>query len=243
MKWFFTFAAAAALLIAAGCQSGSGGGAAKITAESGFQLKSLEVVAFLGLAKGISDEQSVPIMEPIVEDHLMAISPPFILLPIREVEARAAREGARELYKEVTDFWRDRGKVDKRRLEELCAALGVQAIMVGLIEDWTQVEAVPEADQQAYTRVAASLSIYPAETGRRAWRARCTETVEAEGYGASMVSSGDQESGRGRSGGSKSAGRGVDLRFDDTRRSGWDPPRFEDVVPKVAKALAVALSP
>ena len=215
------------LLLVVGCRSGTGagGGAAKVTTLPDFKLDSLKVVAFVGLGHSVTAENCVDILEPILEGHLLGAQLPFVMLPKPEVAARANRAGAANVYREVSDFWRDSKKVDKFKLEELCSAVGAQAILVGSIDEWERTERASwNADEPAYTRITARMCIYPSETGRWAWRARVAKTVEAETYEGSRSTS--------RPDGSAAI----------STHGGADAPRFEDVSVAVAKDLTAAIA-
>ncbi len=213
-------------VLLAGCQSAPAGRTARAAAKPEFELESLDVVAFLGMAKSVEDHQMLQMVGPAIEDHLLATKTPFVLLPEQEVVNRMSREGAGPLCREVINFWRDSRKVDKLKTKELCAKLGAQAILVGDITDWMQNQALPDEDEPSYTRVSASLAIYSAETGRRVWRTRKTIYEKAQQL------QGAAPSGRF----TDTAGGSI------TGRKASEPPRYENVIPRLAETLAKTLA-
>ncbi len=225
-----------------GCQTagtgGAGGGsAARIFADPGFQLENLEAVAFLGMGQSVPDELATRIMEPLVEDHLLAITPPFMIMPAGEAHRRASAEGCGDAYRSLVDFWKDAKKIDKFKLEEFCAAVGVQGVLVGTISEWSQTRAMPDADEPAATRIAARLCLYTADTGRRVWQARHEQVFEAQQLDGTEEAARHGEVFEGISSGARRRGTGTG----PLRQTGADAPRFEEVAPEVAHTLAIAL--
>ena len=102
--------------------------------------------------------------------------------------------------------------------------VGAEAILVGSIDEWERVEqVVTDIDNPSYTRITARVLLYPAATGRWAWRARVAKTAEAEVY--------DGGAGASRRTGSAAI----------STHGGADAPRFEEVSVEVARDLAAAL--
>ncbi|MCK4303706.1 MAG: hypothetical protein KAY24_05660 [Candidatus Eisenbacteria sp.] len=236
MKQLFVLGIAVLLLVAPGCKSGAGS-AATVMKSPGFNLGDLEVLAYLGLGSSVEDAMAVAMMGPVLEGHLQAAPHDFVILSASECARRASLDGVQELHRDVLDFWLDHKKVDKLKMQQLCSILGVQAILVGVIEDWIQSRGSTAADEAAHTQITASLSIYSAATGRREWRARSTVMRAAQQFETS-----DRDTGRGSrmSGiGSKRDMAGLSANL----RSGSAPPRFEEVIPEVAAELAEAMVP
>ncbi len=215
-------------LAACGCQSSGGPRPGAAPAETEFDLASLKVVAFIGVAPGgTSDKQAIPVFEPLLERRLAGAAPPFILLSIQDGEARARSQGVLEEFRAVSSYWRDQQKVDKLQLQRLCGALGIQGVLVGGLREWMQVEATPNSDEPSYTKISAQLAIYEAASGRRAWRTRASRTVEATQFqGNEDATARENPMGTGFVGG---------------LRTGSDAPRVEDVSALVVEDLVQAL--
>ncbi len=214
-------------LVALACQS-TGGPPASQSGKDAFDLSNLDVVAFMGVSPGSgADELAVPMVEPMLERQLEGIRPPFVLLSGAETETRARTEGVYNDFKAVSDYWRDRQKVDKMKLQSFCQALGIQGILVASVRDWMQVEAQPNADEPAYTKIGMRMEIYAADTGRRVWRTRTTRTVEATQFQ-------DDESAASRT-------NPMSTGFVGGLRTGADAPPLEQVAQMVVEELAATL--
>lgn len=209
-------------LVASGCQSAGGPQPKAGLVQAEFDLASLKVVAFMGVAPGgTSDKQAIPVFEPLLEQGLAGAATPFILLPFRDGEARARSQGVLEDFRDISSYWRDQQKVDKLKLQRFCSALGIQGIAVAGLREWMQVEARPNADEPSYTKISAQLAVYDAASGRRVWRTRSSRTVEAAQFqGNEDATARENPMGTGFVGG---------------LRTGSDAPRVEDV-----SALVVA---
>ena len=218
-----------------GCQTGPAPSATRSSSHAKAKLSELGLssVAYLGLSKSaVADETALRIMQPVVESHLLANPPYFVLLPPAEIEMHVKREGAEALYNDVLSHWRDNKKVDPLKVRDFCDALGVDAILVGTIDEWMQVRATLDMNEPAYTKVAASLRLYLPGQGRPSWRKKESHAIETLAFEQEQDS---QEAYPGSSGASRSRDLGR------LRSVAGDPPRFEDVVPEVAAALAKAL--
>lgn len=223
-------------IILVGCQTGPAPSAQHGSRRAKAKLHELELssVAYLGLSKSaVADETALRLMEPVVEAQLLSKPPTFVLLPPTEIEARVARTGCQETYRAVLSLWRDDKKVDQLKMRDFCEAVGVDAILVGTIDEWMQSRASGSMNEPAYTKVAATLRLYLAGEGRYAWRKKESHTIEFLAIDQESV---EQEAYAGGSSasGSRDLGR--------VRSSAGDPPRYEDVIPIVAEALARALS-
>ncbi len=216
-------------LALSGCQSAGGPQPAAATATpSEFDLSTLKLVGFMGVAQGGTvDKLAIPIFEPLLERQLAASALPFTLVPLQDLEAQARRHGVLEDFRAIGSFWRDQQKVDKMMLQRFCGTLGMQGILVGSLREWMQVEAAPNADEASYTKISAGLAVYEAQSGRRVWRTRSTKTVEA------VQLQGDEDA--------IEREDPAGARFVGGMRTGSDAPAVEDVAAKVAEALAQAL--
>lgn len=217
------------VLAISGCQSAGGPQpAAAAAAREEFDLSTLKLVGFMGVAPGGTvDKLAVPVFEPLLERQLAASTLPFALISLQDVEAKARRQDLLEDFRAIEGFWRDQQKVDKLMLQRFCGALGMQGIIVGSLREWMQVEAAPNSDEASYTKISALLSVYEAESGRRVWRARASETVEAVQFqGDEDAVAREDPMGTGFVGG---------------MRTGSDAPAVEDVAAKVVGELTRAL--
>jgi len=222
-------------LFLSGCQSSAPGRnsrqrsrPAEVKKEA-FDIKTIGTVAFLGMAKSIQENDVIEMLQPVVEDHLMAHQNPFVLLDSHEVASRANRFGVTPVYMDVVDFWQDKKKVDKHKLQELCEKISADAILVGNIEEWLQSRADAGTDQASYTQISARFSIYLAQTGRKVWDHKVTEILEAELTDTGLTGQTDL------SGGSGVAGRGLKA------HRNTDPPKYDDVIIRVAEELAKSI--
>ncbi len=217
-----------------GCQSAPERGPRRIVRQSAakeeaYELKNLGTVAFLGLSKSVQEKDVIKLLEPVIEDHLMASSCPFILIDSHEVTTRTGRFGVSTLYNDIVDFWQDKKKVDKFKLQEFCEKISTDAILVGNIEEWQQSRAIAGSDEPSFTQISARFSIYLAETGRKIWEHKISEILEAEVIDAGGTTQTDL------SGGGGVAGRGLKA------HRNTDPPKYDDVIIRVAEELANAI--
>jgi len=180
MRWLRPAFLTLLMLCAMACQPRPEGPLIQVLRSSDFHPDSLDAVAFLAFSGGMAGDAAVQVVEPILEDQLLGQGYPFVVLPRRELSRRAQAEDVGPLLGKVRDFWRGSQKVDKFKLAELCAAVGIQGVLVGQVDDWIQVKASEGTGESSVTRVAASLAYYSAANGRRAWKARAAETVASE---------------------------------------------------------------
>jgi len=177
----------ACLLIGgAGCRTRTEEPLTEVIRSPDYRPDSVGTVAYLGFAGGTSGEAARTMMEDLVEQRLLASQEVFVVLPRDEISRRARAEGVEELLGEVRDFWRGSRKIDKLKTGELCAALGTRAVVVGVVEDWIETGSARGSSESPYSRVAATLEIYSAETGRRLWKARSSQTLEARALEGSL---------------------------------------------------------
>jgi hypothetical protein len=215
-------------LVVPGCQSAGSPQPSAQPGRTSFDLASLKVVAFMGVAPGGShDKQAVPLFEPMLERQLAGITPPFVLMSLQDTETRARSQGLAQEFRDIGNYWRDQQKVDKMKLQRLCDALGIQGILVGGLREWMQVEATPNSDEPSYTKISAVLSVYDAASGRRVWRTRSSRTVEA------ALLQGDEDA--------TARDNPLGTGFVGGMRTGSDAPPVEDVAALVVGDLVDAL--
>ncbi len=217
------------LALMAGCQSAPSSGSATSPATSrsryAIEFDSLRVVGYLGLASSAGDNVALEIMTPRLEHALAGGEYPFILMRPEQVAATAGRFGLTSLYRDVLDYWNDSKRVHTLKVQELCEALGFDALLGANIEEWSQVEPTPGSAAPAATRISLMLEIYAAETGRRGWRERVSRTIEAEQAASTTMNTGRQDHGIAR-----------------VTTAGAKPPRFEEVADEVAAKAADTLA-
>ncbi len=227
----------ATLALLSGCQSASVGGkapgppagvsssASKPRASLAVDFSHMKVIGYLGLASSAADITAIEILGPRLEQELIGQEYPFMLMRDEQVAAAAGRFGLAGLHQEMVDYWRDRKRVNKLKLQELCAALGIDALLVANIEEWAQIEPTVGSTQAAATRISVILEIYAAESGRRGWRERVSTTIEAELPASSTANTGRQDHGIAR-----------------VTTAGVEPPRFEEVGDILAARAAETLA-
>jgi len=218
------------------CQSAPPRGAfVDVTATPGYDAAAVGTAAYVGLAAAAATpKEALPIVEPRVEQHLRNQQLPFVLLASDEVERRAQSAGGAEQLQTVRNYWRDAKKIDKFAVADLGGAIGADALLVGWIDDWTQVDATQESADASFTRIGARLRLISVDTGATLWEVAATRTSESESI--------EQDAGAGDE-------------FDTARRrelqrsarvralsTGVGPPRFEDVADEVAALLAGAVA-
>lgn len=218
-----------AVMLLAGCQtappSGSASSAASSRSRYAIEFDSLKVVGYLGLSSSAADITALEIMAPRLEQALAGGKYPFVLLRPEQVAATAGRFGLSGLHQEILDYWHDSKRMHKLKVQELCETLGFDALLGGNIEEWSQVEPTPGSAAVAATRISVMLEMYSAQTGRRGWRERVTETIEAEQMASSTTNTGRQDHGIAR-----------------VTNAGAEPPRYEEVADKVAAEAAETLA-
>jgi hypothetical protein len=223
-------------LVGLACQSASDRPSANVVKSSSFRPEELNAVAFLGLASGsMAGEEAQRLMEPLIESHLLATQLPFVVLPLSETERRARAQQSIATLRGIQDYWRDAKRVDKFEIARLGEQLGVDAVLVGVVEEWTQVDATSGTVETSFTRIAAGLKLYSVETGRCLWRAEKTETMEPEGIDIEMDTGSEQLTARQAEAQARSA-------TVQARGRALPPPRFELVAETIATALAQALA-
>jgi hypothetical protein len=224
-----------AVVLLLGCQTGSKRGLAKVMQTADYHPDSLQVIAYIGAgATSVAGDDARALMETLFEDQMLGTALPFVLLSREEVERRVAANGARTALDAVQRYWRDAKKVDKFEVAKLGAAVGAQAILLALVDEWGQIDASQGSGDASYTRVGASLMLYSVATGRCLWRAKEAETMKSESLEQDMGGGSEQNTARSRelrrSAGVQSLDRGPAA------------PRFEVVGAAVAATLVQALA-
>ncbi|MFH1145262.1 MAG: hypothetical protein V1774_12050 [Candidatus Eisenbacteria bacterium] len=217
-----------------GCRSRTAEPLTQVTRSPAFHPESLEAVAYFGFSPGIAPDNVLQWVEALVGEQLMTVEYPFAVLSRTDVERLTQTEETRTLVKGVCNFWKDSRKVDKFELARLCEAVGVQGILVGTIEEWTEAASARGTTDVPYTRLAASLEFYSAESGRRTWKARSAHTIETQATQEDYEELRDKtQKGRER------------LRAETVQAMHRDhpAPSVESVAATVAEALAKALVP
>ena len=183
----YWLAALVCLLIGAGaCRTRTEEPLTQVIRSPGLDPDTLGAVAYLGFAAGTSGETARTTMEDIVERRLLATPTAFVIMRRDEIARRANADNAGPLLAEVRDFWRGSGKFDKFKLADLCAALGVRAVLVGMIEDWVEAGSAKGSSDVPYSKVAATLELYSADTGRRLWKARSSQSAQTQALEGSL---------------------------------------------------------
>jgi len=163
-----------------GCrQQAAGDPVTQIAPSTDARLDSLKTVAFLGISSNASRE-AIQTFERLIEQQMTSGGQKFTIMGLAEVDRRAQSESESGLIDEVRGFWQRSAKVDPLRLPALCQALGVDGILVGTIDEWTEAAAARGSEQSPYTRVTASLEIYSGKDGKRVWSERSSKTEEEE---------------------------------------------------------------
>jgi hypothetical protein len=218
MRRVWTTALVPLALVVSGCQSAgspqpSAAPSSAAPSSASFDLATLKIVAFMGVAPGGSgDKLAIPVFEPLLERGLQGATLPYMLLSFQDTEARASGQGAAQEFRDISNYWRDQQKVDKLKLQRFCDAMGIQGILVANLREWMQVEAPANSDEPSYTEVSAQLSIYDGATGRQVWRTRSTRTVEAEQFqGNEVATSRDDPMGSGYVGGMRTGSDAPDM--------------------------------
>jgi hypothetical protein len=222
------------LLTVLGCRPPTHEPVTTVTRSPEFSLDSLRAVAYLGMASSVPDPRAVPLMEPAVQRRLLAADLPFVILRLDEVDRRVRSLGATETHRAVCDYWRDAKKLDKFKAAELCRVLAVDAILIGTVVDWLEVDAAASAQNASSTKVIASLSLFPAGAGRSAWQAQVTHTVEMQETSRAAEATYTERLQRERERRSPAL---------QGREERGETPEPEDVVESVAAALVAALKP
>lgn len=240
MKRAVLLAVLVLLVVVPACQKRAAGPTVRVAAAPGFDLAQYPVIGFLGLGKAVAGEDAIPVMEPIFEAALQEGSLPeaLVVLPREEVARRARAQGAAAVYNDVLDFWRDAKKVDRFKLDDLCTAIGVDALLVGSVEDWTRNEISWGAEGTSFTRVSLSLSLFACGSARSVWSARCSEMIESVEHEPSDIM------GAGVPQGAERVARrtgGMDPGAERAQRAVPPPPPFEEIGPVVAAALVAQL--
>jgi hypothetical protein len=233
MRRWIALAGVALLAIGPGCRPANRGPVVQVTRSPEFRPDSLKVIAFLGLGSSVPDPRALPLMEPAMERALADVKLPYLILWPDEAERRARNSGAEETYRAVRDYWRDSKKLDKFRAAELCRVLSVNAILIGTVVDWVQTDASPSSTLNPSTKVIASLSLYPAGTGRPVWQAQASQTLETT---ARETDSGDPYR---RTVRRRELERSPQVQ---ARERSPEAPGFEEIVDIVAAELARALA-
>ena len=212
-----------------GCQSappgGSSASSSKPKSSYAVDWDSLKVVGYLTLGSSAADRVALEMMEPRLENEFLKLDLPFVLMRPSEVAAAASRHDLGTVHGEMVDYWRDSKKVNKLKLQAICEALGLDAVLVANIDEWAQVQAVPGSTEPSFTRIAVTTEIWQPETGRRGWRERTSERWEAE-----QLRTGDADTQREQHG------------IAPSERVGSEPPRYEEVADKLALRAAEALA-
>jgi hypothetical protein len=224
-----------AVVLLLGCQTGSKRGLASVMQTADYHPDSLQVIAYVGAgATSVAGDDARVLMETLFEEQLMGTALPFVVLSREEVERRVAASGASASLDAVRRYWRDAKKVDKFEIAKLGEATGAGAILLGLVDEWGQIDASQGSADASYTRVGASLMLYSVASGRSMWRAKKAETMKSESLEQDMEGGSEQRTARSRelrrSAGVQSLERGPAA------------PRFEIVGAAVAAALVQTLA-
>ena len=84
----------------------------------------------------------------------------YIVLSDKIAEERAEQTGKSELLEHVRQVWSSDQVVDQFAARELCEALGVDAILVSEVADWTKYAIEPTQEGTSWSRVGIGLYIY-----------------------------------------------------------------------------------
>ena len=230
MKHLFSVLGVSLLILLVGCQSAPmSGGSVKSTAKSkskyAVEWDSLKVVGYLALGSSAADRLALEMLEPRIETEFLKLDLPFVLMRPSEVTSAASRHDLVTVHGEMVDHWRDSKKVNKLKLQALCEALHLDAVLVANIDEWTQVQAAPGSTEPSFTRIAMTSEIWLPETGRRGWRKRTSERWEAE-----QLRTEDADTQRESHG------------IAPSERVGSEPPRYEEVADRLALKAAEALA-
>lgn len=163
----------------------------------------------------------------------------YIVLGDQVAEERAAAAGKSDLLEHVRKVWRSDQVVDQFAAADLCTALGVDALLVADLSDWTEYEIDPTQEGTSWSRVGIGLYIYSPKgsPGPLVWGANRVLREDSLPYrptGGSAVLADE---------GAANSSREREGRRDNALTTVPPPPPIEDVARAVLTEVLDALPP
>lgn len=143
---------------------------------------SVSRVAFIGVRSTLGDEPGRVFAETVVRGELQGNQTRFVILTERMARQRAEQAGKMELYERVARVWKDDELIDQFLCRELCADLGVDALMAGTLNAWESETIDPSQEGTSFSRVGVGLYLFSGETGLLVWGAEREEREDSIPY-------------------------------------------------------------
>jgi hypothetical protein len=163
----------ALLALGAGCNKKSTATrAAQVYVAPDWNSDSVTTLAYCGLGANMGDEVMRGDAERLVETELRGSQDRFVVLTMKNAESRAAEKGKTDLLNRVRQVWRDNRLIDKFLAKDLCAALGVDGLIVADVTDWTEQRIDVSQEGTSWTRAEMGVYVYSGESGDLVWGAQ-----------------------------------------------------------------------
>jgi len=161
------------LALGAGCNKKTAGSrAAQVYIAPSWNSNAVTTLAYCGLGSNLGNETARADAERLVETELRGGQDRFVVLTMKNAESRAAEKGKSDLLERVRQVWRDDRLIDKFLAKDLCAALGVEGLIVADVSDWIEQRIDVSQEGTSWTRVEMGVYIYSAESGDLVWGAQ-----------------------------------------------------------------------
>lgn len=144
-------------------------------------------LAYCGLGSAAGDETARADAERLIEAELRGSQERFVILTLKNADARAAEKGKSDLLKRVRQVWRDDRLVDQFLAKELCQTLGVDGLIFGDLGDWTEQRIDVSQEGTSWTRTEIGIYVYSADTGLLVWGAQRAIRKDSVPYSPTAV--------------------------------------------------------